>query len=449
MALSVCVLVTWAEVDSVSADVIIDWNQQLIQAIRDDPKPPTEASRDMAMVQAAMYDAVSAVDRTYQPYAPLLPARPNTSEPAAAAVAGHDVLVNLFPSQQPRFDNALNASLVAVSDGSSKAAGISLGHAAANQMIDLRSHDGSTTVVPYTPGTSPGQWRPTPPDYSPAVSPGWGQVTPFALSSDSQFRPPPPPSLNSPEYAAILNEVRTLGAVNSSVRTPDQTRAGMFWGYDRAGVGPPNILYNQIAQTIAVMQGNTLEQNARLFALLNIAQADAAIAAWDAKYTYNFWRPITAIQQIDPTWQPLGAPGGGARPNFTPAFPAYISGHSTFGAAVFTILADFYGTDAIKFTIGSDELPGVFRTYNSFSQAAAENGMSRIYLGIHWQFDNTFGLATGSQIGDLVFNTRLRPEHMARHHINPEPSTWILFGSGIAVLLWRSAKRRGQKVEID
>jgi len=171
--------------------------------------------------------------------------------------------------------------------------------------------------------------------------------------------------------------------------------------------------------------------------LLNLAQADAAIAAWDAKYTYNFWRPITAIQLVDPNWQPLGAPGGGVIPDFTPPHPAYISGHSTFGGAVFTILADFYGTDAMNFTIGSDQLPGVYRSYNSFSDAAAEVGMSRIYLGIHCGFDNTFGQATGRQVGEFVFNTQLRSL--------PEPSTGILFMSGMIALILISIRRFHKK----
>lgn len=434
LALICCALVPIAGARSALADVILDWNQELIQAIRTEPEPPTEASRDMAMVHAAAYDAVNAIDRSHASYAPLLSAPPHASKDAAASVAAHDVLVHLFPSQQARFDTALTASMSTVPDGPNKTAGVSLGHEAANQMIALRSDDGSNAVVPYIPGSQAGEWRPTPPGFAPAVSPGWGQVTPFALSTGSQFRPPPPPALNSPEYAAAFNEVRALGAVNSSIRTPDQTQVGLFWAYDRPGLGPPPIPYNQIAQTLAVARGNSLEQNARLFALLNIAQADAAIAAWDAKYTYNFWRPVTAIQQIDPIWQPMGAPGGSTSPNFTPLHPSFISGHSTFGAAVFTVLADFYGTDAMDFTFESDQLPGVSRSYHSFSAAAAEVGMSRIYLGIHWGFDNASGQATGRQVGDFVFRTQLA--------IVPEPATGTLVLSGVLVLMWMSARRR-------
>jgi len=202
------------------------------------------------------------------------------------------------------------------------------------------------------------------------------------------------------------------------VRTADQTQAGMFWAYDRKGMGSPLMIYDEAVMTIAQLKHNTMRQNARLFALFGMAEADSGFTAWNAKYTYNFWRPITAIRNADqdgnpntvadPNWVPLGAPGDGVVPDFTPPFPAYISGHSTFGAAAFETLKDFYGTDRVHFTLMSDELPGVLRSFNSFSQAAAENGMSRIYLGIHWSFDNLNGQATGRSVADYVFQHELR-----------------------------------------
>jgi hypothetical protein len=175
--------------------------------------------------------------------------------------------------------------------------------------------------------------------------------------------------------------------------------------------------YNQIAETIALQQGNSLDQDARLFALTDIAMADAGIAAWDSKYTYDFWRPVTGIQDGnndgnpntvgDPTWMPLGSPGDGIRANYTPAFPSYISGHATFGAALFQTLTNFYGTNDISFTLTSDELPGVTRSYSSFSQASLENADSRIYLGVHWSFDATAGMAVGTAIGNYDSTTLL------------------------------------------
>jgi hypothetical protein len=246
-----------------------------------------------------------------------------------------------------------------------------------------------------------------------ALEPMWGDVTPFGIPSAMSFLPPPPPAMNSPEYAAAVNQVESLGALDSSTRTPEQTQIGLFWAYDLPGVmGPPPIHYDQIAQEIALQQHNTFDQNARMFALVNIAMADAGIVAWDAKYTYSFWRPITAIRNAgsdgnpatvaDPTWTPLGAPGQGVVPNYTPPFPSYVSGHATFGGALFQTLADFYQTDHVTFTITSDELPGVTRTYTTFSDATQENAWSRIYLGIHYSFDATGGIAAGESIANYV-----------------------------------------------
>ncbi len=178
-------------------------------------------------------------------------------------------------------------------------------------------------------------------------------------------------------------------------------------------MGPPPVLYNQITQDVALEQHNTLDQDARLFALVDVAMGDTGIVTWDAKYTYNFWRPITAIRDAnqdgnkatvaDPNWTPMGSPGDGVRANFTPNFPAYVSGHAAFGAALFTTLADFYGTDNLTFTIGSDEEPGTYETFNSFSAAAEQNGMSRIYLGIHFIFDKTAGITEGDAIGNYDY----------------------------------------------
>ena len=275
--------------------------------------------------------------------------------------------------------------------------------------------------------------------------PAGASVTPFALSAAGQFLPPAPPDLNSQAYTDAFIQVKSLGEKNSITRTADQTEIGIFWAYDVGGVGPPPILYNQITQVIATQQGNTLEENARLFALINFAQADAGIATWEAKYIFNFWRPVNAIRATgsyadgnpntieDPLWIPLGAPGDGLAPDFTPPFPAYTSGHAAFGAAMFRTLRDFYGTDIMSFVLHSDEFDivrgtPVERTYSSFSQAAEENALSRIYLGIHWLFDASEGIAVGNNVADAVFANVLQPV--------PVPGTLLLFAAGLGAILF-------------
>jgi hypothetical protein len=428
------------------ADVVTFWDDVLAQAVRvDDTQPgPTKVARNMAMVHAAMYDAVNSVDGRHQPYHQKVSTPAGTSADAAAAQAAYQVLASLYPAQTPAFDAALATTLGAVPAGPGKNAGIALGTTIGNGMVTLRQNDHAFDPMPYTPGTNPGDWRPTPPDFTSAYAAGWGHVTPFAMTQGLQFRPPAPPALASADYTAAFNEVKELGSKNSATRTAEQTQIGIFWGYDRRGLGPPPILYNNILQVIAAQQGNTMVENARLFALANIAMADAGIVSWDAKYVYNFWRPITAIWEADTDgnpdtiadllWEPLGAPGGGVVPDFTPPFPAYTSGHATFGGAVFRILADYYGTDLMDFTIGSDELPGVTRSFHSFSEAAEENGQSRIYLGIHWSFDKTFGISTGRAVGDFVFANMLERV--------PEPASLALVGAGLASLIGFFRPRR-------
>lgn len=440
------VVIACAMTSPASADVVTYWDDVLADIIRADTTQPgpTKVARNMAMAHAAIYDAVNSVEGRYRPYHLMLPAAPGTSAEAAAAQAAYQVLVNLYPAQKAKLDAALSTSLAAVPTGAGKNAGIALGTSIGNSMVALRQNDHAFDPMPYTPGNSPGNWRPTFPDFTPAYAPGWGHVTPFAMTQGAQFRPPAPPTLTSADYTAAFNQVKELGSKNSATRTPEQTQIGIFWAYDRLGMGPPPILYNQIIQTIAAEQGNTMVENARLFALANIAMADAGIVSWDAKYEYNYWRPITAIREADSDgnpdtiadllWEPLGAPGGGVVPDFTPPFPAYTSGHATFGAAAFRILAAYYGTDQMHFTIGSDELPGIFRSFDSFSDAAEENAQSRIYLGIHWDFDKTFGISTGEALADYIFANQLQRV--------PAPSTLALLVIGLATSAISLCRRR-------
>ena len=417
-----------------ATDVVLEWNQVLIDTLRRDATLPlpTWSSRSGAMMHAAIYDAINSIDMIAQAYLTTAPVAKGASTTAAAAAAGWRVLSAIYPDQQSDLDAALSASLARVKDGPGEDAGVAGGIYCADALLAARANDHSADVVPYTSNSAAGHWQPASADQSMPLGVNWGSVAPFAMEAGDQFRPPPVPAMTSKQYAKAFNEVKALGERNSTTRTAEQTEIGIFWGYDRPGAGTPPALYNQIAQTIANQQRNTLDENARLFALINISMADAGVAAWDCKYVDDFWRPITAIRRADedgnpltiadPDWHPLGAPGGsvpggGTIDNFTPPFPAYVSGHATFGAALFQTLADFYQRDNIKFTLSSDELPGVTRSYRRFSDAAAENGISRIYLGIHWSFDNTQGQALGREISDFVFANLLRgkAEHGGDH----------------------------------
>jgi hypothetical protein len=265
--------------------------------------------------------------------------------------------------------------------------------------------------VDYTPGTNPGDWQPTPPAYAAAAFPQWPQVTPFCLQSGSQFRTPPPPALTSPDYTAVFNLTKDLGAIDSTSRTADETDAALFWqGIAVANNGVYG-QWDQIAQIVAAAQGNSLVQNARLFALLNLAEADLFIACWDSKYTYNFWRPVTAIRAADTD----GNPDTDADPNWTPLMatpnhPSYPAAHATISRGAATVLASFFGTDTISFNIAYPGLPGVTRSYASFSAAAQEAGMSRIWAGFHWNTDLAAGDALGESVGTYIVQHFLLPQ---------------------------------------
>ena len=420
---SLCATLTlsgWAATTG-RADVIIDWDKIACQTQRADTtrKGPTWSSRNLAIVHASMYDAVNSIDRGHEAYRVLANAPAGASEDAAAVQAAYRALVSLYPGQKTKLDAALATSLAAIPDGASKTDGIALGDSVAQAIVAWRSTDGAENVYPFTPTPGPGIWSSDPlhPGQQP-LNVGWGNLMPFAVRNSVEFMQGPPPALNSPEYTASFNEVKDLGAKISPSRTADQTQIGIFWAYDRGGLGPPPILYNQNTIAIATAKGNTMVENARLFALTNIAMADAGVTCWQGKYVYNFWRPITAVRgadtdgnpdtTYDPNWQPLGAPGPNGD-NFTPPFPAYASGHATFGAALFQTLTHFYGSDKFNFALSSDELPGVTRNYSRFSQASEENAYSRIYLGVHWSFDATQGVTCGNHISDYICANYLRP----------------------------------------
>jgi hypothetical protein len=441
---------------SATGDIILDWNTVAITVNQtsysgfdsNDQSGPTRSSRAMAIVHAAMFDAWNSVNHQYTPYLTLAPNADGASDVAAVAEAAHDTLVALYPHQRAFIDTSFTETLTHVVDGNAETRGINVGKFVAQQILAARANDGSAIPGVYVPDGQIGHHQPDPNNPNQGfLTPAWGQVTPFAIPSTAAIPTPPVPALTSLEYTMAYNQAKALGAENSTVRTTDETELSIFWGYDVArGLGDPPRLYNQIARVIAEQENNTVGQNARMFALLNLAMADAGIQCWGVKYRDIFWRPIVAIHDGaidgnpdtvgDPTWSPLGAPKTNplaGEINFTPPFPAYTSGHATFGGAAFKILADFYQTDDVNFSIPfdfiSDEFNGVSRDvhaaipdliqnhvrdvlprhFQSFSQAAAENAASRIFLGIHWRFDAVQGVSAGDRIGDYTFDNLLRP----------------------------------------
>jgi hypothetical protein len=413
---------------------------------------PGRASRAMAIVHIAMFDAANAVVGEYNSFTGLRASGGAVSVSAAIAQAAHDTLVVLFPAQAASFDAWLAEDLAAVKNKKAKANGVALGSQAATTILALRSADGAQHTEPrigieHPTSDLPGHWRQDPISLIPLALGGyWGACRPFVLTSSTQFRAPPPPAMDSPEYTAAFNEAKRLGGdgvVTPTERTAEQTHIGIFWAYDGTpSLCAPPRLYNQIALHIADQMGTGGIELARLLALVNVAMADAAIAVWESKYYYDVWRPVTGIRESDPgtgptgagdgnsdtvgdpSFMPLGAPASNlVGPNFTPPFPAYPSGHAGFGGALFQVLRRFYGTDNIAFTFVSDEFNGVTldnngnprpllpRSFSSLSQAEEENGQSRIYLGIHWSFDKIEGIAQGRRVGDYVFDNSFQPTH--------------------------------------
>jgi hypothetical protein len=406
-----CVLATLAVLPA-QADVVTDWNKAALQIIRENRTPPPRASRALAMLHAAIYDAVNGITRTHEPYLveSIVPLPASASKEAAASAAARAVLDALFPTNAPAFDNLYANILSALPDDRRKLTGIQWGQSVAAEILAARANDGSAAVVVPLPALAPGDWVATPAAFAPYLLPQWAFVDCFSMTHPAQFRPPGPPALSSAAWAAAFNEVKALGALTNSTRTPDQSQIALFWA-DGAGTETPPGHWNSIAQDVGAALGNTLDENARLFALLNLAMADAAVCAWDAKYHFHNWRPITAIRnadtdgnpatEADATWSSFIA---------TPPFPDYVSGHSTFSGAASTILAVFYGTDSISFTTGSDFLPGVVRSFTSFSAASEEAMNSRLYGGIHYRFANEDGLVAGQGIGEWTATHYLLPK---------------------------------------
>lgn len=442
---------------AVRADIVTDWNNTLCHIAQDDGNNavnvanPGWFTRAGAMENGAIYDVFQAFNRTNAPFLVNTTAAAGASLNAAVNQAAYEVLLNTYPGESTILNNDYNARMATISDGD-KNLGIALGHSIAQTYISTRSTDHASDSVPYQPTNPPvpGHWQPDP--FHPtqkAWGPEWGAVTPFMMPSSASFVSAltPPPALTSQAYTDAFNEVKSYGALNSAVRTTAQTNEALFWAYDRATMGPPPVIYDRNLTEIGAQVGNSPAQNARMFAIASVAMADAAIASWDAKFSADFWRPVTAIQQAatdgnanttaDPAWQPYGAPGpnpSSSSDDFTPPFPSWTSGHATMGSAMYQALASFFGTNtfavaaqhngvnAATYTLTSQEFDangniGLSRNFDNFLQSGTpdsfdvgqenspegEIAASRIYLGIHWIFDQRGGMDLGRSIGQYVF----------------------------------------------
>ena len=393
----------------VRADVVLDWNEVALDAIRADRTNPPRASRNLALAHTAIYDAVNGLLGGYEAYHVTAAAPPGAAPEAAAAAAAHRVLAAVYPAQLATFDAALATSLAAIPAGVAKDAGVAWGVEVADAILALRADDGSSATIDYYLPEGSSWWAPTPPAFAAALLPQWGYVTPWTLRSGKQFRVPAPPPPNSPQYLQSFREVKRLGGSDSAHRTADQSEIALFWN-DGPGSATPPGHWQAIAQGLAAAQGLTLHENARLFALLSMIQADAAIVSWDNKYAHSNWRPVTGIQQADHDGNPDTATDAGWTSYIgTPPFPSYTSGHSTFSGSSARVLAHLLGGDSIAFEATSDLLPGVTRSFTSLTAAAEEAGQSRIYGGIHWQYDNQYGLSSGRALADQAFFNFLRP----------------------------------------
>jgi hypothetical protein len=389
-----------------AANIVVEWNATAIATALAAGQGPLPQTRSMAIVAVAVNDAVNALSRRYPTYDVTAPAVAGTSIDAAAAGAAHRALSTLYPSQAAALDAALAASLAAHAVSPSDP-GLSFGASIADQILALRSNDGAATAqFAYTASGagSPGVWVPTPPANLPPALPGWGNVLPWVIRSGWQFRPDQGPSLTSEQYAKDFDEVKSLGSLTSTIRTGEQTNVARFW------LTSAPVVWDGALRAVAVARGLDESEAAHAFALVNIAGADAAIACWDAKYAFNFWRPITAIRladsdnnpltTADTTWVPLVA---------TPNFPEFTSGHTAISGAMATMLGLLFGDDSgAAFTVTSPTTPGFSRTWSRFSAGLAEVIDARVWTGIHFRSSDVEGATLGKHVARFVFEHALR-----------------------------------------
>ncbi len=394
----------WALSD---AEIVQDWNDAMIEGIRQNSSPPVVASRKMAMFYTAMFDAVNALDPQYEAYIEIEPPSGDLDPYQAAIGAAFRIAELEFPGFTGVFRDLKQSQLRMIGQPDFEAQ--KFGAQVAERMLYRRSSDGSSNSITYIPRDEIGIWKRTPPKFRPPETPQWQKVTPFCIPLSSDLSTPGPPALPSEDYARAWLQVRSLGAIDSSTRTPEQTEIAHFWSCFTYTATPAGH-WNQIACDIIAKRELPLIECLRLLALMNLALADAGIHAWKAKYEHHFWRPLDAIHlanqdnnpqtTTDPNWNSLLE---------APPHPEYVSGHSTYTGAGAEVLRQFMGTDRIPFSTTSESLPGVVRQFEAISECEHEIGMSRIYGGIHFIFSNLDGIALGQKIGGEVFESVLRP----------------------------------------
>jgi hypothetical protein len=382
------------------ADVIMDWNAKADELAAEQKLTPTQQSRGLALLHVAMFEAVNAIEPRYQPYKLNLVTDRNTSREAAAAVAGHDVLVALYAARKTDLDAMLAHSLAAVAEGPARHRAVLLGRKAAADLLALRAADGSDAEESWRPATQPGVYIPT----TMPVGSMAGVMQPWVMSSRAQFRPAPPPSLTSDTWTRDFNEVRELGSVVSESRSAEQTLVGRFWFLTGART------YNPIVRQVVRAKKLDLLDCARVYALASMAAADSFTAVFEAKYHFNFWRPVTAIRNGDITgnaatprdarWLPLGE---------TPLHPEYPCAHCVSAAAVASVLAALVGDEVGEVTVTRAAAPGVTRRFGRLSDYRDEVANARIWAGFHYRFSTEAAKDMGRRIGELTVATQLRP----------------------------------------
>jgi PAP2 superfamily protein len=389
----------------VSADVITDWNEKAVAFVTKHRMLPPQAERVVASVQVAMFDAVNSVERRYRPYRLAVTTAKETSQEAAAAVAAGMVLASLHPNETEELNSLMGAYLAAIPPGTAKSEGIKVGQEVAAKIVAERKGDGADAPDAYRPKARPGVYVPTPI----TASSMWPNVKPFAMTSPSQFRPQPPIPLAGEEWAADYNEIRNLGGKNSTKRTARQTEDGRFWLI----TGPAS--YYPIVRQLVVAKKMDVIDSARFMALASTAAADAYIAVFDAKYHYDFWRPITAIRngdiddnpatELDVIWQPI---------DNTPMHPEYPCAHCITSAAVAAVIEAALGSaDIPEVSMTSPTAPGVSHRWTNVWAYADEVSMARIYAGFHYRFSTRVGQDMGRKIGRLVVESLMQKTSLA------------------------------------